>query len=170
MFAIAIAQAVGIVLLLSGFGPTLLGSVLALAAASGMAVAPGIAAVGIYFGRRSFGAIIVTAFFVEDVASNGLLPLAGYSTSISVGYVPMFVGAAVVSLVGAVLFWMLGHPRLAPSQARGVRLPVELRHHFFGEQGEGFGRRRIREDDAEIANAEFDVFVDAVGDLLRGSG
>ena len=119
LFAIAIAQAVGIVLLLSGFGPTLLGSVLALAAASGMAVAPGIAAVGIYFGRRSFGAIIVTAFFVEDVASNGLLPLAGYSTSISVGYVPMFVGAAVVSLVGAVLFWMLGQPRLPPSQSGG---------------------------------------------------
>ena len=89
-FAIAIAQAVGIVLLLSGFGPTLLGSVLALAAASGMAVAPGIAAVGIYFGRRSFGAIIVTAFFVEDVASNGLLPLARVQ-HIHIGWVRAYV-------------------------------------------------------------------------------
>lgn len=114
----AIVQAVGIVMLLTGYDPVLLESVLLVGVASGMATAPGIAAVGIYFGRRSFGAITVTAFFIEDVASNGLLPLAGYSEYI-LGYVPMFVGAAVVSLVGAVLFWKLGQPRLSPSQSGG---------------------------------------------------
>ena len=116
LFAAATAQAVGMALLLSGFGPILSESVLALAVASGMAVAPGIAAVGIYFGRRSFGTIVVTSFFIEQVASSGLLAAAGYSTSIWGGYVPMFVGTAALSLVGAVLFWKLGQPRLSPAQ------------------------------------------------------
>ena len=59
---IAIAQTVGIVILLTGYEPVLLESVLLVGVASGMAMAPGIAAVGIYFGRRSFGAITVTVF------------------------------------------------------------------------------------------------------------
>ena len=111
----AIVQTVGIVMLLTGYEPVLLESVLLVGLASGMATAPGIAAVGIYFGRRSFGAITVTAFFIQDVASNGLLPLAGYGAYIS-GYVPVFVAAAIVSLAGTGLFWKLGQPRLSPSQ------------------------------------------------------
>ena len=103
-------------LLLSGYGPIMLGSAVLQSVASGMAVAPGIAAVGIYFGRRSFGTIAVTLFFIEQVASSGLLAATGYSTSIWGGYVPIFAGAAVVSLIGAGLFWKLGQPRLAPSQ------------------------------------------------------
>lgn len=111
----AIVQTVGIVMLLTGYGPILLESVLLLGVASGMATAPGIAAVGIYFGRRSFGAITVTTFFIEHVASTGLLAAGGYGISVS-GFVPMFVAAAIVSLAGAGLFWKLGHPRLSPSQ------------------------------------------------------
>jgi len=112
----AIVQTVGIVMLLTGYGPILLESVLLLGVASGMATAPGIAAVGIYFGRRSFGAITVTTFFIEHIKSTGLLAAAGYSTTFAGGYVPMFLAAVVVSLVGAGLFWKLGHPQLSPSQ------------------------------------------------------
>jgi len=114
--AAAIAQGVGMALLLSGYGPIMLESAVLQSVASGTAVAPGIAAIGIYFGRRSFGTIAVTSFFIERVASSGLLAAAGYSTLIWGGYVPMFVGGAAVSLVGAGLFWRLGQPRLSPSQ------------------------------------------------------
>ena len=114
--AAATAQVVGMALLLSGYGPIVLESAVLRSAASGMAVAPGIAAVGIYFGRRSFGTIVATSFFIEQVASSGLLAAAGYSTLIWGGYVPMFVGGAAVSLVGAALFWKLGDPQLSPSQ------------------------------------------------------
>ena len=112
----AVAQTVGMVLLLSGYGSILVESAVLLSVASGMTAAPGIAAIGIYFGRRSFGTIAVTAFFIEQVASSGLLAGAGYGISLPIGYVPIFVAAAVVSLVGAGLFWMLGQPRLAVSQ------------------------------------------------------
>ena len=112
----AAAQTVGMVLLLTGFGPALLETGVLMGVASGMAAAPAIAAVGIYFGRRSFGAIIVTTLFIEQVVSSGLPTAAGYSASVWGGYVPMFVAAAMVSLVGAGLYWRLGRPRLAPSQ------------------------------------------------------
>ena len=119
LFASALAQAVGIALLLAGFGPVLLETAVLLGLASGMATAPGIAAVGVYFGRRSFGAILVTTFFIEYLASAGLLPIAGYINDLDPALaagIPIFAAAAVISVVGAVLYWKLGPPRLSPSQ------------------------------------------------------
>ena len=114
--ASAVAQGVGMVLLLTGFGPALLETAVLLGIASGMATAPGIAAVGVYFGRRGFGAIIVTSMLIDHVMSSGLLAAAGYSASVWDVYVPMFIAAAIVGVVGAGLYWRLGQPRLAPSQ------------------------------------------------------
>ena len=88
-----------------------------------MAAAPGIAAVGIYFGRRSFGMITVTAFLIDWVASSAGLPSAGYLTFLGVEdgvYTLIFVAAAIVSLIGAGLYLALGQPRLSPSQRRLV--------------------------------------------------
>lgn len=119
LFASALAQAVGIALLLAGFGPVLLETAVLLGVASGMAAAPGIAAVGIYFGRRSFGTIIVTSFFIEHIASAGLLPAVGYINYFNPAlamHTPIFVVAAVGSIIGAGLYWRLGPPRLSPAQ------------------------------------------------------
>ena len=126
LLASALAQGVGIGLLLAGFGPVLLETAVLLGVASGMAAAPGIAALGIYFGRRSFGAIIVTSFFIEHVAASGLLPAVGYINSFEpalVAHIPIFVAAAVLSVIGAGLYWRLGPPRLSPSQ-RGEKPAV----------------------------------------------
>jgi len=112
----AVAQTVGMALLLSGYGPILPESVVLLGLVSGMVTAPGIAAAGIYFGRRSFGMITVTSLFIEYVASSALLPAAGYSASVTGEYVPMFLAAAIVSLIGAGLYCKLGQPRLSPAQ------------------------------------------------------
>ncbi len=118
--AAAVVQAVGMALLLSGFATVFLESAVLLGAASTMGTAPGIAAVGIYFGRRSFGAIIVTTFLIDQVVSSGMLAAAGYTISVIGVYAPIFVAAAIISLVGAVLFWLLGQPRLSPAQRRLV--------------------------------------------------
>jgi hypothetical protein len=115
----AVAQTVGMALLLSGSGRILLESGLLLGVASGMAAAPGIAAVGIYFGRRSFGMITVTAFLIDWVVSSAGLPSSGYLTYLGVEdgvYTLIFVAAAIVSLIGAGLYLALGQPRLSPSQ------------------------------------------------------
>lgn len=117
--AAAIAQAVGIVLLLSGFGTVFLETVVLLGLASGMATAPGIAAVGVYFGRRSFGLITVTTFLIIEVVSSAALAAAGYTFGVAAGYVPVFVATAIVSLIGAGLYLALGQPRLSPSQSGG---------------------------------------------------
>ena len=122
--AAAIAQAVGIVLLLSGFGTALLEAAILLEAASGMGAAPAIAAVGIYFGRRNFGTIIVTTFLINQAVSSAVLVIAGYGASVTGGYVPMFVATAIVSSGGAGLFWMLGNPRLSPLQCREAEAPT----------------------------------------------
>ena len=116
----AVAQTVGTVVLIAGYGPILWGSVVLLRLASGMATATGIAVFGIYFGRRSFGMITVTTLFIKQVASTGLLAAAGYTIDVMGGYVPGFVATAIVSLIGAGLFWMLGQPRLSLSQRRLV--------------------------------------------------
>ena len=114
--AAAIAQAVGTVLLLSGFGTVFLETTILLGAASGMATAPAIAAVGVYFGRRSFGLITVTTFLINQVVSSAALAGAGYTFSVVGGYVPVFVAAGIVSVVGAGLYLALGNPRLSLSQ------------------------------------------------------
>ena len=115
----ATAQAVGMVLLLSGFEPALLEIGVLLGAASGMGTAPAIAAVGIYFGRRSFGILTVTAFLILYVASAAALPAAGYLAYLDVVpgvYIAILIAAAILSLIGAGLFWKIGQPRLAPTQ------------------------------------------------------
>ena len=115
----AIVQAIGMAVLLSGYGQILLETAVLLGAASGMGAGPSIAAVGIYFGRRSFGMLTVMAFLINWVASSAALPAAGYLNyldAVAEVYVPIFVAAAIVSLIGAGLFWMLGQPRLSPSQ------------------------------------------------------
>ena len=113
--ASAVAQTLGMVLLLIGFGPALLEAEVLLGVASGMATAPGIAAVGVYFGRRSFGTIIVTMFLINQIVPSAVLAGAGY-TSAAAGYVAVFVATAIISLIGAGLYLALGQPRLSPSQ------------------------------------------------------
>ncbi len=113
--AAAVVQAVGIVLLLTGFGTVFLEAAVLLGIASGMATAPGIAAVGVYFGRRSFGTIIVTMFLINQIVPSAVLAGAGY-TSAAAGYVAVFVATAIISLIGAGLYLALGQPRLSPSQ------------------------------------------------------
>lgn len=113
--ASAVAQTLGMVLLLIGFGPALLEAEVLLGIASGMATAPGIAAVGVYFGRRSFGTIIVTMFLINQIVPSAVLAGAGY-TSAAAGYVAVFVATAIISLIGAGLYLALGRPRLSPSQ------------------------------------------------------
>ena len=113
--ASAVAQTLGMVLLLIGFGPALLEAEVLLGIASGMATAPGIAAVGVYFGRRSFGTIIVTMFLINQIVPSAVLAGAGY-TSAAAGYVAVFVATAIISLIGAGLYLALGQPRLSPSQ------------------------------------------------------
>lgn len=112
----AVIQTVGMALLLAGYGPVILQSGILVGAASGMSAAPGIAAVGVYFGRRSFGAITVTSTFIGHFASTVLLPGAGYLGSVTGGYVWVFVAAGIVSVVGAGLYLMMGEPRLATAQ------------------------------------------------------
>ena len=115
----AAVQTAGMALLLSGYGPILLESGILVGMASGMSAAPGIAAVGIYFGRRSFGMITVTGFVIDWIASSAGLPAAGYLGYLGVAdgvYTVIFVAAAIVSLIGAGLYIALGQPRLSPSQ------------------------------------------------------
>ena len=115
----AVVQAVGMAMLLSGYGPLLLEAAVLMGAASGLATAPVIAVVGIYFGRRSFGMITVTAMLINYLASAAALPAAGsigYLDAALVAYTPIFMAAAIVSVVGAGLYLLLGQPRLAPAQ------------------------------------------------------
>lgn len=118
--AAAVFQAVGIALLLSGVASVLLETAVLLGIASAMATAPGIAVVGIYFGRRSFGAIIVTTFLINQVVSSAVLASAGYTIQLIDSFAPIFVAAAIISLIGAGLYLALGQPRLSPSQRRLV--------------------------------------------------
>lgn len=115
----AVAQAVGMAVLLSGLELGLLEAAVLRGLASGMGTAPAIAAVGIYFGRRSFGMLTVMTFLITGVASAAALPSSGYLSyldAVAGVYTSIFMAAAVVSLVGAGLYLMLGQPRLAPSQ------------------------------------------------------
>lgn len=118
----AVAQAVGMAVLLSGLEPGLLEAAVLRGLASGMGTAPAIAAVGIYFGRRSFGMLTVTTFIITSVASSAALPSSGYLSyldAVAGVYTSIFMAAAIVSLIGAGLYLMLGQPRLSPSQSRG---------------------------------------------------
>ena len=115
----AVAQAVGMVVLLSGLELGLFEAAVLRGLASGMGTAPAVAAVGIYFGRRSFGMLTVMTFLITGVASAAALPSSGYLSyldAVAGVYTSIFMAAAVVSLVGAGLYLMLGQPRLAPSQ------------------------------------------------------
>ena len=116
LLAGAIAQTVAMLVLLTGFVPVLLPAVVLFGLAGSVGAAPGLAAVGIYFGRRSFGMITVTGMLIEHVGSYSLLPAAGYIMAFTGAYVPIFVAAAIVSLIGAGLYVALGQPRLSPSQ------------------------------------------------------
>ncbi len=115
----AVAQAVGMAVLLSGLELGLLEAAVLRGVASGMGAAPAIAAVGIYFGRRSFGMLTVTTFLIIMVASaaapssSGYL---GYLDAVTGVYTSIFMVAAIASLIGAGLYLMLGQPRLSPSQ------------------------------------------------------
>lgn len=105
--------------LLPGFEPVLLQAAVLLSVASGMGTAPAIAAVGIYFGRRSFGMITVTISIIAWVASSATPPLAGYLgyiDAVAGVYTAFFIAAMIASLIGAGLYLMLGQPRMAPSQ------------------------------------------------------
>lgn len=118
----AVAQAVGMAVLLSGLDLGLLEAAVLRGLASGMGTAPAIAAVGIYFGRRSFGMLTVMTFIITLVASSAALPSSGYLSyldAVAGVYTSVFSAAAIVSLIGAGLYLMLGHPRLAPSQSGG---------------------------------------------------
>ena len=119
LLAAAVAQTVAMLGMLTGFAPGLLPAVVMFGLAGGVGAAPGIAAVGIYFGRRSFGMITVTMMLADYVAPSAILPAAGYIIHLSATYVPIFVAAAVVSLVGAALYLAMGQPRLSPAQQIG---------------------------------------------------
>ena len=112
----AIVQTLGVALLLVGYGPALLETGVLLGVAAGIGPALEIAAVGIYFGRRSFGMIVVTSLFVGSIVPGVVLPGAGYLRDLTGAYIPVAVGAAVISLIGAALYLALGQPRLSPSQ------------------------------------------------------
>ena len=118
----AVAQAVGMAVLVSGLELGLLEAAVLRGVASGMGTAPAIAAVGIYFGRRSFGMLTVTTFLITWVASSAALPSSGYLSyldAVTGVYTSIFIVAAIVSLIGAGLYLMLGQPRLSPSQSGG---------------------------------------------------
>ena len=115
----AVAQAVSMAVLLSGIEPGLLEAAVLRGLASGMGTAPAIAALGIYFGRRSFGMLTVTTFPITWMASSAALPSCSYLIYFDAAagvYTSIFMIAAMVSLIGAGLYLMLGQPRLAPSQ------------------------------------------------------
>ncbi|MYC34594.1 MAG: MFS transporter [Chloroflexi bacterium] len=115
----AVAQAVGMAVLLPGLELGLLEVAVLRGLASGMGTAPTIAAVGIYFGRRSFGMLTVMTFIITFVASSAALPSSGYLSYLDAAagvYISIFMAAAIVSLVGAGLYVMLGQPRLSPAQ------------------------------------------------------
>ena len=118
----AVAQAVGMAVLLSGLDIGLLEAAVLRGLASGMGTAPAIAAVGIYFGRRSFGMITVTTFIVTWVASPAGVSSSAYLSyldAVTGVYTSIFMVAAIASLIGAGLYLMLGQPRLSPSQRAG---------------------------------------------------
>ena len=115
----AVAQAVGMAVLLSGLDIGLFEAAVLRGVASGMGTAPAIAAVGIYFGRRSFGRLTITIFLITMVASSAALPSSGYLgylNAVTGVYTSIFMAAAIVSLIGAGLYLMLGQPRLSPEQ------------------------------------------------------
>ena len=115
----AVAQAVGMAVLLSGLDPGLLEAAVLRGVASGMGTAPAIAAVGIYFGRRSFGMLTVTTFLITWVTSPAGVSSAAYLSyldAVTGVYTSIFTAAAIVSLIGAGLYLALGQPRLSPSQ------------------------------------------------------
>ena len=97
-------------------------AILLLGAASGIAVAPGIAVVAVYFGRRNFAAVTAMTLLFKYLVAFPILPAVGWFGSVWLGgYTVVAMATAVVSLIGAALFWMLGQPRLSPSQ-RGLGL------------------------------------------------
>ena len=115
----AVAQAVGMAVLLSGFDIRLFEAAVLRGVASGMGTAPAIAAVGIYFGRRSFGRLTITIFLITMVASAAAPSSTGYLSyldAVAGVYTSIFIAAAIVSLIGAGLYLMLGQPRLSPAQ------------------------------------------------------
>lgn len=115
----AVAQAVGMAVLLSGLEIGLLEAAILRGSASGMGTATAVAAVGIYFGRRSFGMLTATTFLITSVASSAALPSSTYLSyldAVTGVYTSVFMAAAIASLIGAGLYLMLGQPRLAPSQ------------------------------------------------------
>ena len=98
-------------------------AILLLAATSGIAVAPGIAAVAVYFGRRNFAAITAMTLLFKYLVAFPILPAVGWFGSVWLGgYTVVGMATAVVSLIGAGLYLTLGQPRLSPSQRRLVSL------------------------------------------------
>ena len=110
----AVAQAVGMAVLLSGLEIGLLEAAVLRGLASGMGTATAIAAVGIYFGRRSFGMLTVTTFLITSVASAAAPATSGYLSyldAVTGVYTTIFMAAAIVSMIGAGLYLALGQPR-----------------------------------------------------------
>ena len=113
----AIATAIGIGMMFIGQMLEFLIATLLLAAAYGASVAPGIAAVGNYFGRRNFAAVTATIILLKYLAAFPLLPAVGWLWSVWFGGSSVVaVAAAALSLIGAGLFFLMGQPRLSPSQ------------------------------------------------------
>ena len=113
----AIATAIGIGMMFIGHMLEFIIATLLLAAASGASVAPGIAAVGNYFGRRNFAAITATIFLLHYLAAFPLLPTVGWLWGVGLGgSVFLAIASAALSLIGAGLFFRMGQPRLSPTQ------------------------------------------------------
>ena len=117
---VAIVTAIGIGMMSIGHTLEFLIASLLLAAASGCLVAPGLAAVATYFGRRNFASITATIMLLKYLVDFAILPTVGWFGAVPFGgYSAVAVASAVLSLTGAVLFWKLGQPRLSPSQSGG---------------------------------------------------
>ncbi len=58
----------------------------------------------------------MSTIVIDQVESSPFLPIVGYINDLTGAFAPIFAAAAILSLIGAGLFWKLGQPRSAPSQ------------------------------------------------------
>ena len=116
LLGLALVMAAAVALLMTGTAVGLFLFQIMSAVAWGGGTAVSVAARGIHFGRGSFATIVATGALVvlplQPLATFGILNLLDLTGGATI---PLLVGLA-VCLASAWAYWLVGAPRLAPSQ------------------------------------------------------
>ncbi len=119
-FAAIQAAGAGLLFLGSSNLPLFLVASALMSIGAGALRAPEIAVVGIYFGRRSFGANTATLLLFTRIAWTVALPAVSAIWDFADNIAPVVIIITIVDAVAAALFLLLGQPRLSPSQRTGA--------------------------------------------------